>query len=349
MVSGNGGQHSLTIAILIPAYNEARTIQGAVWSCYRAGAAPADVYVCDDGSTDGTAAIADALNAHVLSVPNGGKASVIRRGLVHFDLCVRYEWISILDADCLMADDYLVELRTAIQRHPTAALIGGHELGQRGRCFNWLVAWRAVEYAIYGGVFREAQHAMKCIVVIPGLCSTFRSSIFATLDFTNRTLVEDMDWTMQLHRHGEEIIYAPRATVYSQNPRTLRDYLGQISRWYRGTWQVIHLHQLGRHRRRIDAEMILCLGELYVFTAFLALLPIWLYWIPGYIGRGFLVDQAILLTYTILVAVRERRWDVLIAFPLFSIPRVLNIGMFTWAYLAERRQPETRWYSVARE
>ena len=37
------------------------------------------------------------------------------------------------------------------------------------------------------------------------------------------------------------------------------------------------------------------------------------------------------------------------AFPLFTIPRTLNMLVFTWAYWAERRRPETAWYSVARE
>ena len=88
---------------------------------------------------------------------------------------------------------------------------------------------------------------------------------------------------------------------------------------------------------------------MYVFIAFMALLPIWLVLIPRYVGLGLLVDQAILLTYTLLVAIRERRMDVLVAFPLFTIPRTLNMLVFTWAYWAERRQPETRWYSVVRE
>ena len=338
----------MTLAVLIPAFNEVRSIRHAIWSCYRAGFEPQDIYVIDDGSTDGTATEADAMNVQVLSVSNGGKASAIHRGLLHFNLFDRYNWVSVFDADCLMHDDYRHELIRTIRANPCAALIGGHELGQRGR-FNWLTAWRAVEYAIYGGVFREAQHAMGAIVVIPGLCSTFRTDILRTLDFGNRTLVEDMDWTVQLHRRDEEVIYAPKATVYSQNPRTLHDYIGQISRWYRGTWQVIKLHQIGRSWRKLDAEFILCLGEMYLFIAFMALLPLWLMLMPQYILWGALADQTILLTYTLLVAVRERRWDVLVAFPLFTIPRVANMVVFAWAYLAERRQPETRWFSVARE
>ena len=94
------------------------------------------------------------------------------------------------------------------------------------------------------------------------------------------TLVEDMDWAVQLHRRGEEIIYAPNATVYSQNPRTLHDYIGQISRWYRGTWQIIKLHQIGCSWRRLDAEFVARLGEMYLFIAFMGLLPLWLVLIP---------------------------------------------------------------------
>jgi len=68
------------ITFLIPAYNEAATI-GEVLE--RIAALPLDsqVVVIDDGSTDETAAIAEAAGATVVRKANGGKGSAIRAGI----------------------------------------------------------------------------------------------------------------------------------------------------------------------------------------------------------------------------------------------------------------------------
>lgn len=329
------------MAFLIPAFNEGRTINKAIFSLYRAGARPADVYVADDGSTDQTAEIADIMNAQVVTVPNGGKAAAIRRAALHFSLCDRYEWVAIVDADVIVDVCYLVELRRAIRRDPTVALFSGCE---RAQLHNWLTAWRAVEFAVFNGVYREAQDLARAMIVAPGLCSVWRADVFQTLEFGNGTLTEDIDWTIQMHRRGERVRFVPDAIVHSQNPRTLGAYWRQIQRWHRATWQNVHLHEIGSHAQPIDAVFGGIVIEALVYAVAVALLPVIAWsWGVSYVGWGVVIDQTILLTYTLLVAMRERRMDVIAAFPLFSIPRVLNIVSFARAFLLERRAERKVW------
>ena len=66
------------IAVLIPCYNEARTIEKVV-SDFRAVLPEAAVYVYDNNSTDGTAEIAAAAGAIVRHEYQQGKGNVIRR------------------------------------------------------------------------------------------------------------------------------------------------------------------------------------------------------------------------------------------------------------------------------
>ena len=336
----------MKLAVLIPAFNEEAVIKRAIFSAYRSGASPDDVYVVDDGSTDGTAEIAGLLNAQVLSVSNGGKASALRHGLIHFGLANRYEWLMILDADSILDDGYIQAVQCAAERHPRAALICGNQRSQQG---NWLTAYRAVQYAIWCGIYREAQHVTGTVTVAPGFASTYRMSTFETLDFDAGTLVEDMDMTIQLQRRGEEIVYAPDAIVHTQDPRRIRDYIGQTMRWYRGTWQVVRLRRLGRENQRIDWEVGLLLGENLLLGFIVMLMPLWLWLWPVTIMLVVAADQTCAFIFTVLTGVRERRWDVIRAFPFFIIPRMLDYWMFAWAYLSERRQPETKWYSVARD
>lgn len=65
------------IAVIIPCYNEGRTI-GKVVSEYRAALPEADIYVYDNNSTDDTAAVARAAGATVRREPRQGKGNVIR-------------------------------------------------------------------------------------------------------------------------------------------------------------------------------------------------------------------------------------------------------------------------------
>lgn len=80
------------IAVLIPCYNEARSI-GKVVADFKAALPEAVVYVYDNNSTDGTAQIAAEAGAVVKHEPRQGKGNVVRR------------MFREIEADCyLMAD-----------------------------------------------------------------------------------------------------------------------------------------------------------------------------------------------------------------------------------------------------
>lgn len=66
------------IAVLIPCYNEAATVEAVVTS-FRTILPDADIYVYDNNSTDQTAALAEKAGAIVRHEPCQGKGNVIRR------------------------------------------------------------------------------------------------------------------------------------------------------------------------------------------------------------------------------------------------------------------------------
>jgi glycosyltransferase involved in cell wall biosynthesis len=68
------------VCFLIPAYNESATI-GEVLAKIAALDLDANVIVVDDGSTDDTAALAEAAGATVIRKANGGKGSAIRAAI----------------------------------------------------------------------------------------------------------------------------------------------------------------------------------------------------------------------------------------------------------------------------
>ncbi len=84
------------ICVLIPSYNEAKTI-GSIVRYLTGRHLP--VYVIDDGSTDATAALARAEGAHVISnVRNLGKGAALRAGFTRA-LADGYDAALIMDGD----------------------------------------------------------------------------------------------------------------------------------------------------------------------------------------------------------------------------------------------------------
>jgi glycosyltransferase involved in cell wall biosynthesis len=72
------------VSFLIPAYNEAATIGEVLDRISKLGL-DAQVIVVDDGSTDGTAEIAEAAGATVIRQANAGKGAAIRTAIPYAD------------------------------------------------------------------------------------------------------------------------------------------------------------------------------------------------------------------------------------------------------------------------
>lgn len=341
----------MTLAVLIPAYNEAPVIRRSLFSCFRAGIKRDDIYVVDDGSKDETATVAAHYHVNVLTKANAGKALALETGMVHFGIAGRYSHVMILDADSALSAAYLPAMHKAVQAHPNGVLFSSVQQSERPKRWNVLTAYRAMEYTVYGGTVREAQHLTGTIAIVPGPGSLFRSEIFAGLEFKNLSLIEDIEWTCILQRRGlgGHIWYVPDAVVLTQDPHTLKDFCGQLMRWNRGIWQVIKKYRLGRGSQRIDVDWAWTLTEQCVLsTLFLVLIPVW-FWVSWRTELVWLaIDQVLLLTYAGLTAWRQRRWDIVVFAPAFFFLRCLGWFLFMRAFLLERRATETKWYAVTR-
>jgi glycosyltransferase involved in cell wall biosynthesis len=70
------------VSVILPAYNEERTIAGVIGGCRAALPPPSEIVVVDDGSTDATAVRAEEAGARVIRVGrNRGKGHALRLGI----------------------------------------------------------------------------------------------------------------------------------------------------------------------------------------------------------------------------------------------------------------------------
>ena len=107
------------MSVVIPAYNAAATVAASVRSALAQTLEQIEVIVVDDGSTDDTAAVVDALGdprVRIVSQANRGLPSARNAGIA----ASRGELIALLDSDDLLLPGYLALSREAIARTPQA-------------------------------------------------------------------------------------------------------------------------------------------------------------------------------------------------------------------------------------
>jgi flavin-dependent dehydrogenase len=115
--------------IVIPAFNEAATIADIVGRARRHGS----VLVVDDGSSDGTGAVAASAGADVLRLEGRrGKGEALRRGLCE-GLKRGVARVVTLDADGQHDPDEIPRLLAAARESPDALVIGGRLAGPEAR------------------------------------------------------------------------------------------------------------------------------------------------------------------------------------------------------------------------
>ncbi|RKU35103.1 glycosyl transferase [Candidatus Poribacteria bacterium] len=122
----------MLVSVIIPAYNEERTI-GQVLEALRALPLEKQIIVVNDGSTDGTYDALERLReVHQLTVvhcqENGGKGCAIRTGLPH----VQGEAVVIQDADMELSPMDISELLKPLEREDIQVVYGSRFLNGRG-------------------------------------------------------------------------------------------------------------------------------------------------------------------------------------------------------------------------
>lgn len=324
------------LALLIPAHNEQMLLGQTIKSAIAAGLSARDIYVVDDASSDKTAKVAAKLlpKSHILTVEHSGKGGAITKAFKHFDFARRYKWVHISDADGVFGQDYFVIFKAGLSDDYVAAT--GFVQSLPG---GWISKFRVYEYSYGQFVMRRFQKLIGSISVIPGPSSCFRTDIFGKLNFAADCATEDFDVTLQIHRKKlGKIGYIPAAKAYTQDPQTLRDYRNQMTRWQRGFFQGVLNNRVGLRAQPIDAYLgLLMLDMLIYYIQFLVVYPIFLIIHHDQFIRAasvlFVWDVATFFALTVIMAFASRRLDIIGAFPLFYILRLVQMWIFVRAFV----------------
>ena len=230
------------VTVLVPAYNEAKVVARTIDSVLASDWPNLEVMVVDDGSTDETASIVEAIAAREPRVrcvrqPNGGKASAANRGLAE----AKGEIIVAVDADTLIDSAAVGRLARHFSDPKLTAVCGNVEVGN---VKSVLTAFQAIEYVTSQNFDRRAFSTLNCVSVVPGALGAWRrESVLAVGGYSTDTLTEDADLTLTLLRAGGRIEYEPDACARTEAPEKLSALLGQRFRWTYGTYQCLWKHR----------------------------------------------------------------------------------------------------------
>ncbi len=230
------------VAIIIPTWNRAALLAGALESLARQTYPIHQLIVVDNGSTDDSAAIAARAGAQVIPLAvNAGFSSAVNRGIQE---AAGAEWIGVLNNDVRLEADWLEKIMARLQRSEawfaTGKLLdaqapermeGSFDAVCRGGC-----AWRCGHGRLDSSIWNQPRN----IQLAPFTPALFRAGLFdrvGLLDERFESYLEDVDFGLRCAEAGLGGLYVPDAVAYHQGSATM-------GRWHPETVRKIACNQL---------------------------------------------------------------------------------------------------------
>lgn len=204
------------ISVIMPVYNGEKYMAEAVESIRRQDYASLELIIVDDGSTDGTAEIAQSLNLDVRYVrqPNSGPSAARNKGLQ----MARGEIIAFQDADDLWPPGKLALQLPRLMDDPSLEIISGR-------------VQRIKLAGIVEGkeIFKEYLEPLMSYNVGSAL---YRRSVFDKVGLFDVTMrcSEDVDWLLHARDCGVRMLFLKQVTLlyrlHGQSMTQERDVYG---------------------------------------------------------------------------------------------------------------------------
>jgi cellulose synthase/poly-beta-1,6-N-acetylglucosamine synthase-like glycosyltransferase len=228
------------VAVVVPAYNEAVGIERTVRSLIQADYPDLEVLVIDDGSTDGTGDLVEALglpDVRLIRRANGGKAAALTTGVLATDA----EVVVMVDGDTVFEQDTITNLVQPLADPSVGAVSGNTKVGNRS---GLLGRWQHIEYVMGFNLDRRMYEVLQCTPTVPGAIGAFRRGVLVEVGgVSSDTLAEDTDLTLSIGRRGHRVVYTEYARAWTEAPSTFAGLWRQRYRWSFGTMQAVWKHK----------------------------------------------------------------------------------------------------------
>lgn len=224
---------AISVSVVVPVLNGARTIGDTLSALvHQVGAPPqTEIFVVDNGSTDGTPELVRRFPATLLCEAKRGPSAARNRGLHQ----ARSEVVAFLDADTLPTRRWLASIIAPFV-DPDVMLVSGDR-------YDYLAHTQTERFMAQMGVFElEYNIFWKGLPHVSSSNMAVRRSAALALDGFDETFLtaEDFDFTLRLSRRfPSPILREPNAVLFSRN-RTTADALAHQAWGYGQGMARIH-------------------------------------------------------------------------------------------------------------
>lgn len=228
-----------TAAILVPAYNEEKTILKTLKSISRLNY-PKDkfeVHILNNASKDRTEDVSlefikhhPELNIKYHYIAQPGKAKAMNKGLS----IIKTKYFACLDADSTAHKNALLEMMAKFER-------GNDELTILTPVMKienpqtMIQKMQRIEY-LFGAMMAKLMSYMDANYVAPGPFSVYKTDRIRELGgFDEKSIVEDQEIAYKVQQKHYKIAQCSNAFVYTLGPKDAKALRNQRNRWVKGT------------------------------------------------------------------------------------------------------------------
>ncbi|MCP9332601.1 glycosyltransferase [Lentilactobacillus hilgardii] len=244
LINLHEGKPADLVSVLIPAHNEADTLENVVTSVADMTYLKIELILINDGSQDATLSVMRRLvqkykqqfPVKIVDVqPNKGKANALNQGaqIAHgkFLLC--------LDADCYVDRHVLEPMLAQFYNNPRVGAVGGKPI-VRNRT-SILGRLELLEYVGVIDIIKRGQAFVTGhITTVSGVVVAYRKEALADVGWWNTdAITEDIDVTWRLYHHQWQVVYCPQSVAWMLVPEHIKDLIHQRRRWARGGFEVL--------------------------------------------------------------------------------------------------------------
>jgi 1,2-diacylglycerol 3-beta-glucosyltransferase len=230
--------------VVVPAHNEEDGIAATVDSL-RSVAYPRDrfrVIVVADNCTDGTAARAAAAGATVIvrdEAERRGKGHALLRGFEQSLATGLADAVVVVDADTIVTRNLLTVIAATLASGAEAVQV---DYGVRNPDGSWRTRVMTIALACFHQVRSLARGRLRLSCGLRGNGMAFTSSVLRRVPYRAFSIVEDVEYGIELARAGVRVHYAHEAHVFGTMVRRERAARSQRQRWEHGRQALARTH-----------------------------------------------------------------------------------------------------------
>ncbi|HLD86572.1 MAG TPA: glycosyltransferase [Candidatus Nanoarchaeia archaeon] len=299
--------YSPKVSILIPAYNEEKSIKDCLDSIrnleYPKGLL--EVIVIDDGSADRTARIAKTSGAKVIKARHQGKSAALNLGVEK----ASHPILFTIDADTVLEKGCLKELVSPLQEGDVGATTGNSQVKNSNTLIG---AFQNIEYHYNNLIRLGFSRVFRNGIWFFGALACYRKSALKLIGgFKRDTMAEDMDIALELRKAGFRSVNVAGAIGHTIAPKSVKELYHQRFRWWLGTLQALYKNRSLFSKKSPPSINFLFINQFWwSFYAFISL-PLIIYqvkyWMPqegflaifGYLFRWFTLSGPFYVLYKI--------------------------------------------------